>query len=248
MRGKADRMRLRIWMQEGGTLLHSSKWYSHRNSGKSCSSTSSTLSVPCMQSIQDIVAELKVHLHWKVASSSTHTETRRLLQQHNYTAQAQSIPDSQTMLFQHRKAQRLYDTIMSYADYLLSRITGLISLQQQGVHGFCGLKQYCKSLETSWKDCKLGTHRRRAQNPEILAHLVEHPDGLREVSVAQVGLQEGQQRDHEALEVRPAALIRRQQQLRHQVPAHANVHSSIYVSASSRASLRETVQDELQPR
>ena len=47
MRGKADRMRLRIWMHDGGTLLHSSKWYSHRNSGKSCSSTSSTLSVPC---------------------------------------------------------------------------------------------------------------------------------------------------------------------------------------------------------
>ena len=47
LRGKADRMRLRIWMQEGGIMLHSSKWYSHKNSGKSCSSTSSTRSVPC---------------------------------------------------------------------------------------------------------------------------------------------------------------------------------------------------------
>ena len=50
LRGKADRMRLRIWMHEGGTTLHSSKWYSHRNSGKSCSSTSSTRSVPCSKS------------------------------------------------------------------------------------------------------------------------------------------------------------------------------------------------------
>lgn len=57
MRGKADRMRLRIWMQDGGTLLQSSKWYSHKNSGKSCSSTSSTLNVPCThQSVRSLSA------------------------------------------------------------------------------------------------------------------------------------------------------------------------------------------------
>ena len=47
VRGKADRMRLRICTQEVGTWLTSSKWNSHRNSGRSCSSTSSTRSVPC---------------------------------------------------------------------------------------------------------------------------------------------------------------------------------------------------------
>ena len=50
------------------------------------------------------------------------------------------------------------------------------------------------------------------------AYLVEHAYGLCEVSIAQIGLQEGQQRNHEALKVRPAPLVWCQQQLGHQVP------------------------------
>eukprot|EP00959_Pyramimonas_sp_CCMP1952_P310886 6505963-Pyramimonas_sp.AAC.2 len=51
LRGKADRIRLRIWMHDGGMLSHRLKWWSQRNSGKSCSSTSSTRSVPLYSSL-----------------------------------------------------------------------------------------------------------------------------------------------------------------------------------------------------
>mmetsp|Transcript_59972 Transcript_59972/g.147450 ORF Transcript_59972/g.147450 Transcript_59972/m.147450 type:complete len:211 (-) Transcript_59972:557-1189(-) len=50
-RGKAERMRLRSWMHEGGMASQKLKWYSHRNSGKSWSSTSSTRSVPLYSSL-----------------------------------------------------------------------------------------------------------------------------------------------------------------------------------------------------
>mmetsp|Transcript_3883 Transcript_3883/g.9322 ORF Transcript_3883/g.9322 Transcript_3883/m.9322 type:complete len:216 (-) Transcript_3883:27-674(-) len=46
LRGNADSTRLRIWMQLGGMMSHRLKWWSHRNSGKSCSSTSSRRNVP----------------------------------------------------------------------------------------------------------------------------------------------------------------------------------------------------------
>mmetsp|Transcript_43886 Transcript_43886/g.104313 ORF Transcript_43886/g.104313 Transcript_43886/m.104313 type:complete len:203 (-) Transcript_43886:1571-2179(-) len=50
LRGKAERMRLRSWMQEGGIASHSARWYSQRNSGKSWRRTSSTRSVPLYSS------------------------------------------------------------------------------------------------------------------------------------------------------------------------------------------------------
>mmetsp|Transcript_40415 Transcript_40415/g.79181 ORF Transcript_40415/g.79181 Transcript_40415/m.79181 type:complete len:200 (-) Transcript_40415:1276-1875(-) len=50
-RGKAERIRLRSWMHEGGMASQKLKWYSHRNSGKSCRSTSSTRSVPLYRSL-----------------------------------------------------------------------------------------------------------------------------------------------------------------------------------------------------
>ena len=37
--GNADKIRLRIWMHVAGMASHSVKWCSHRNSGKSWSST-----------------------------------------------------------------------------------------------------------------------------------------------------------------------------------------------------------------
>ena len=46
LRGKALSTRLRIWMQFGGMTSQRLKWWSHRNSGKSCRSTSSSRSVP----------------------------------------------------------------------------------------------------------------------------------------------------------------------------------------------------------
>lgn len=84
-RGKALKMRFRICMQLGGTTLQickvssssaheciwkhttgelkyqarpgpTSKWYSHKNSGKSCNSTSSTLSVPLYSSRTESVS------------------------------------------------------------------------------------------------------------------------------------------------------------------------------------------------
>ena len=44
-RGKAERITLRSWMHEGGITSQNDAWYSQRNSGKSCRSTSSTRSV-----------------------------------------------------------------------------------------------------------------------------------------------------------------------------------------------------------
>ena len=52
LRGKADRMRLRIWIQLGGITLQKTKWWSHRNSGKSCSNTSRTRSVPRYETVR----------------------------------------------------------------------------------------------------------------------------------------------------------------------------------------------------
>ncbi len=49
-RGKALRIRLRIWMQEGGMTSQKLKWWSHKNSGKSCSNTSNTRNVPLYNS------------------------------------------------------------------------------------------------------------------------------------------------------------------------------------------------------
>lgn len=46
LRGKALRIIFRICMQLGGMTSQKLKWKSHKNSGKSCSSTSSTLRVP----------------------------------------------------------------------------------------------------------------------------------------------------------------------------------------------------------
>ena len=54
LRGKADRIKLRIWMQLGGITLHSWKWYSHRNSGKSCKRTNKTRNVPFSTTWQSV--------------------------------------------------------------------------------------------------------------------------------------------------------------------------------------------------
>mmetsp|Transcript_35025 Transcript_35025/g.79861 ORF Transcript_35025/g.79861 Transcript_35025/m.79861 type:complete len:201 (+) Transcript_35025:1193-1795(+) len=45
-RGNADKIRLRIWMPDGGITSQRLKWYSQSSSGKSCRRTSSTRRVP----------------------------------------------------------------------------------------------------------------------------------------------------------------------------------------------------------
>ena len=50
-------------------------------------------------------------------------------------------------------------------------------------------------------------------------HLVEVADGVGEVGVAQVGLQESQQRHQQPLQMGPSSLTASQHQLGHQVPA-----------------------------
>ena len=45
-RGNALKIKFFNWMQFGGITSQNAKWHSHRNSGKSCSSTSKTLKVP----------------------------------------------------------------------------------------------------------------------------------------------------------------------------------------------------------
>jgi len=66
---------------------------------------------------------------------------------------------------------------------------------------------------------------RRAAGP-ARAHLVQHAHGLDQVSVAQVGLHEAQQRQQQALQVRPGRLPGRLQQRRHEAPARARGRSA----------------------
>lgn len=73
---------------------------------------------------------------------------------------------------------------------------------------------------------------RRAAGP-ARAHLVQHAHGLDQVSVAQVGLHEAQQRQQQALQVRPGRLPGRLQQRRHEAPARARGRSA---AAPPRAS------------
>ena len=55
--------------------------------------------------------------------------------------------------------------------------------------------------------------------------LVQEADSLGQLSIAQVGLQQAQQGDQEALEVGPALVPWYLQQLGHELPAHTSHHS-----------------------
>lgn len=54
-------------------------------------------------------------------------------------------------------------------------------------------------------------------NSAMLAHLIEQADSIRELSIAQVGLQEPEEGQQQALEVGPPLVAGGQQQLGHQV-------------------------------
>lgn len=62
LRGKADRMTFRSWMHEVGMVSQKLEWYSHRNSGKSCKSTSNTRRVPedCQQSVRSSLYDVEL--------------------------------------------------------------------------------------------------------------------------------------------------------------------------------------------
>lgn len=55
------------------------------------------------------------------------------------------------------------------------------------------------------------------RNSAMLAHLVEQTDSICELSIAQVGLQEPEEGQQQALEVGPPLVAGGQQQLGHQV-------------------------------